>query len=126
MQACRRHLLASLWLALVAMLALALLPSVGHGLAGPGSGFAEVCTPQGMKLVSLSDGQEQPPPATTHMEHCTDCSAGLNAAALPPMPAAAALPAAAGGDALPPLLLHAPRTLYAWASAQPRGPPATR
>ena len=104
------------------MLALALLPTLSHALAGSGSGFAEVCTPQGMKVVTLADGEQRPSSASLHLEHCPYCVAGVGAAALPPAPLAIPLPPAE--PALqPPLFLQAPHTLFAWAAAQPRGPP---
>ncbi len=111
------------------MLALALLPSLSHALAharGGDSAWAEVCTPRGMRLVALdADGATDPAApvqAAGHLEHCPLCALGADTAALPPAPAAdLALPA--GASLLPPLFLLAPRTLFAWRSAQPRGPP---
>jgi hypothetical protein len=41
---------------------------------------------------------------------------------LPPA-AAPTLVLPLAGDSPPPLYLQAPRTLFAWATAQPRGPP---
>jgi hypothetical protein len=120
--AIRRHLRFAHWLALVAMLALSVLPTVSHALAGESNAFAEVCTPQGPKVVALADGEQQPSTASLHLEHCPYCVAGIGAAGLPPAPQALPLPPA---EAVlqPPLFLHAPRTLFAWAAAQPRGPP---
>src|SRR5262245_31384367 len=48
-----------LWLALVAMLALAVLPTLSHALAFArgGAAWAEVCTPQGMRLVAVDAAQ---------------------------------------------------------------------
>ncbi len=105
------------------MLALALLPTVSHALARSGTGFAEVCTPQGMKVVALADGERQPSTAATHLEHCAYCSAGFSAVDLPPPPPVLPVLNVAGSEA-PPLFLQAPTTLHAWATAQPRGPPA--
>lgn len=111
------------------MLALALLPTVSHALAfahGGKSNWAEICTPQGMKLVALDDapGAADTPPAQagSHLDHCPYCGLSGHATGLPPAPAAVpGLPA--GADAVPRLFLQAPRTLFAWRSAQPRGPP---
>ena len=119
-----------LWLALVAMLALALLPTVSHALAFArgGAAWAEVCTPQGMRLVSVDAAQAvdtgAPVQAAGHLEHCPFCALGADLPALPPAPAAA-LPLPLGSAEPPALFLHAPRTLFAWRSAQPRGPPFT-
>ena len=104
------------------MLALALLPTLSHALAGSSSAYAEVCTPQGMKVVALADGEQQPATASLHLEHCPYCLAGLALAGLPPTPLALPLPPAEP-VLQPPLFLRAPRTLFAWAAAQPRGPP---
>lgn len=111
------------------MLALVLLPTVSHALAfaqGGKTAWAEVCTPQGMKLVALDDapgaGDMTPPQGDIHLEHCPYCTLSGQSNAMPPAPPAA--PALlAGADALPLLFLQAPRTLFAWRSAQPRGPP---
>jgi hypothetical protein len=121
------------WIALLAMLALAVLPSVSHALAfarGGAAGWVEVCTPQGMRLVAVdaadaSAPAEPGPPlqAASFLEHCTLCTLALDVPALPaPEPAALLLPL--GRQALPWAFLHAPRTLHAWRSAQPRGPPS--
>ena len=127
MFAARRRRLTS-WLALVAMLAFALVPTLSRALAfagGAGSAWAEVCTPQGMKLVSTvaagadADGtlaQALP------LDHCSFCSlAGAGLAPPPAAPQVISLPLR--GAEPPPLFLHAPRTLHAWRAAQPRAPP---
>ncbi len=122
----------SAWLALWAMLAMALLPTVSHALAfarGGASNWVEVCTPQGMRLMAVAvadgaDGAPAPAPvqAAGHLEHCPLCALGGD---LPPLPAAA--PAALlppHSAALPSLFLQAPYAQQAWRSAQPRGPPS--
>lgn len=122
-----RHRLPA-WIALVAMLALALLPTVSHALAFArgGSAWAEVCTPQGMRLVALDASQTADPAAPVqaagHLEHCPFCALAADAPPLPPAPAAA-LPQPLAATAVPALFLQAPRPLFAWASAQPRAPP---
>lgn len=120
MHAVRRHLPFARWLALVAVAALVLLPTLGHAFAKGGGAFTEICTPQGMKWVSLDDGETAPAPSV-HLEHCVFCTA-----AVAPPPALCAPPPAAvpGGTAMPPRFLQAPRTAHAWAGAQPRAPPA--
>lgn len=118
-----------LWLALAAMLALALLPTLSHALAFArgASAWAEVCTPQGMRLVSVDVAQAvdtgTPVQAAGHLEHCPLCALGADTPPLPPAPPAA-LPLPLSAAEPPALFLHAPRTLHAWRSAQPRGPPS--
>jgi hypothetical protein len=119
----RRRLHALTWLALVGVLALALLPAVSHALAfaGVGGASAEICTPQGLKRIAL-DADPTPAPVVDHLEHCPFCKLGHDAPPLPPAPPALAEPLPPG-PGLPPLFLQAPRTLHAWATAQPRAPP---
>jgi hypothetical protein len=117
------------WLALVAMLAMALLPMVSHALAfsrGDAGRWAEVCTPQGMRLVLVdadSAVSDAPPvQAASHLEHCPSCALGADSLGLPPTHAPAPPQPLFPGH-VPLLFLHAPHTLFAWLSAQPRGPP---
>lgn len=113
------------WIALVAIWALALVPTLSRALdfaAGNGS-WAEVCTAQGPRLVSTDAGDDTPPQAVPSLEHCRLCPLALDSAA--PLPSAAVqLPLPVAGAEPPPLFLHAPRPLFAWRSAQPRAPPA--
>jgi len=126
----RKHLRGFVRLALAAMLALALLPSVAHALnflQGNSSSLAEICTPRGMQWVQLdvaaSEG-ERPSTAVDPMEDCPYCSRAMSVDGLPPPAQQPQLLPAADGDE-PPLFLRARRTPFAWASAQPRGPPQT-
>jgi hypothetical protein len=125
----RKQLRRFVWLAVTAMLALSLLPTVAHALSfakGDPGNLAEICTAQGSQWVSL-DGvpvdSDVPTTGIGHLEDCPYCSQASAAAGLPPLLPAMQLPARSGAHA-PPLFLHAPRTLFAWASAQPRAPPA--
>ncbi len=125
--ALRRRLQPLTWIALVAMLALALLPTLSHALVhargGPG-GWAEVCTPQGMRLVALDAADDAGVPAASpgSMEHCPYCAHAAGDAFMP-APAAPSADIRLPADTVPSLFLHAGRTLFAWASAFPRGPP---
>ena len=116
------------WLALLAMLALALLPSVSHAIAASRSkaSWGEICTHQGVQMVAQGDA-ENPAPITDaiigHMESCPFCGLSAGTLAMPPAPLTAAK-LAITGMAPPKLFLHAPRTLFAWRSAQPRAPPS--
>lgn len=115
------------WIALVAVLAFALLPTLSRAMAvAAGGGWTEVCTPQGMKWVSLDAAAAEdtaPVGAPASLDHCALC--GLSAEAAAPLPATAPPPLLPLRGAAPPsLFLQAPATLHAWRSAQPRGPPA--
>jgi hypothetical protein len=124
-------------MALLAILAVALLPTLSHARAhaleqGAG-GWAEVCTQQGPKRVAVdADGKlvdtvielaaDPSAVGAAHLQHCPLCALSFDAPALPAtLPAALPLPVA--DAAAPAAFLHAPRTLFAWRSAQPRGPP---
>jgi hypothetical protein len=126
--AVRHHLTRLSWLAILAMLALALLPTLARAMAlsqGEGSDWVEICTAQGMKRVAPdATGAIPPAPqsAPGHLDHCLFC--GLSAQGLGLLPAPAMLqdpPDVAAS--LPRLVLQGPRTLFAWCSAQPRAPP---
>lgn len=113
------------WIAIVAMLALALVPTISRAMAyaSGGSAWAEVCTPQGMQRV-FADGERMgtPPDGMPQIDPCHFCPlAAAGAAPLPMAAPALALPPA--GAELPSLFPQAARTLHAWRSAQPRGPP---
>jgi hypothetical protein len=133
MHTLRRRQPALAWIVVLALLAMALLPTLTHALTHLRDDritWVEVCTPQGMRLVSLASmahGDQAPTEplplqAAAHLEHCALCTLSQ------PLPA---LPAADGptigprptAHALPRPFLHALQTLHAWRSAQPRGPP---
>lgn len=120
-----RHRRLIAWIALVAMLALALVPTLSRAMAyaSGGSGWSEVCTPQGMQWVSVDSEQSSSPPDGTppQVDHCHFCQLASVGAAPPPA-SALALPVA--GAEPPRLFPQALRTVHAWRSAQPRGPPS--
>lgn len=125
----RKRLRSFAWLALLAMLAMALMPTVSHALAlakAPPGGWTEVCTPQGAQWVALDGspiGETVPAGGADHQLDCPYCRpASSLVGLLPTAPLQWQLPIA--GNAAPPLFFHAARTLFAWASAQPRGPPS--
>jgi hypothetical protein len=133
MSTLRRHAALPTWFVLLAIWALSLVPTVSQLLAAAapeGSVRAEICTPQGLRWVTLVAVDESAPVSTTapgeiptasHTDHCPLCRLQHDA---PPLPVATALPEPALGPAfVPSLFLHAPHTLPAWRRAQPRGPP---
>lgn len=122
----RLHLRPATWLALIAVLALAFAPTVSRALAFANgeAAWAEVCTPLGMKLQSVAAAGEEAPAADLgQVEHCGFCGFSAGAAPLPVLPTQG-LVLAAAVQARPSLFLQAPRTLFAWLSAQPRAPPS--
>lgn len=148
MHTLRRRSKGFVWLALAAMLAMALLPALAHARAASHAGqdgWAEVCTPRGTQWVEVdaaasgaTNGTSNGAPGAAvdgapagdaaqagladHLADCPACLPSLSAG-LPPSPWPAWRLPASGTDA-PPLFLHAPRTLFAWACAHPRAPPA--
>jgi len=128
MHRCRTRL--STWLALLAVLAMAVLPTLSHALAwsrGGNAAWAEACTPQGMRLVAVDTAADATPgapmQAAGHLEHCPLCALGSDLPLLPPAPQAA-LPVVVLPALVPARFLQAPHTPHPWRAAQPRGPPS--
>ncbi|HEV8689512.1 MAG TPA: DUF2946 domain-containing protein [Ideonella sp.] len=119
----RHHLRGLATIAFVAIFALALLPTVSRLLAHAtgSSAWAEICTPRGLKALSLDEGQKAPATAAAHLDHCPLC--GLAGSALAPPPIAVVWQTLAPARAMPRLFGAAPRPLHAWAAGRPRGPP---
>lgn len=113
------------WIACFAILLSALAPTWSHSFRSEvPTGWAEICSATGAKLIKLdepgkSSGEGSDAQA---MKHCPYCSTHATVLGLPPAP-----PTGLILDNLafhvPELFLAAPRTLFAWASAQPRAPP---
>lgn len=124
----RRHPL--IWLALAAMLAVALLPTVSHALAharGVAAAAAEVCTSQGLRRVPLQtaamDQGAAPVPAALPLAHCPLCTLAADHPGLPPAAPQAGL-RLPFDDVRLPARVAAPHALPTCRIAQPRGPPA--
>lgn len=111
------------WVRLLAllMLAVALLPAASRALAA-GEGWVELCTPQGMRWVSVQDKpSDEAPTAQALGEHCKLCQLQAQGLDLPPQPLLwAPLPVLAEA---PPAFYAAPQRLPVWRTAAPRGPP---
>lgn len=111
----------------MAIFALAVVPTVSRLLASQQAipAWAEICTPQGAKLLASAavDGESPAPApaAAMHLDHCPLC--GLSASPFAPAPAVTAVVGDAPVRTSPPLFSSAPRPLFAWAAARPRGPP---
>lgn len=133
-----RHL--TLWLALLATLAGSLAPSLSHALAAqglPNTLWAEICTAAGIKKVALGPvaaerkkidahaeaGEPAKPASTVHHDDCPYCRLQVELPALPyvadPLPLRLT-----DGLPFPTLYYQSRQSLFAWASAQPRAPPA--
>jgi hypothetical protein len=121
----RRLFRQATWLAIFAMLGLALAPTVSHALAasGPGNPWAEICSVAGGKVV-VADAAGSQADAGTHLGHCPLCGQLGSAPALPVAESSSTL-AVDGADFLPALFARSPSPLFAWAAAQPRAPPAS-
>ncbi|MCZ8076141.1 MAG: DUF2946 domain-containing protein [Paucibacter sp.] len=125
------------WVACAAILLSALAPAISHAVVQRDAAdvWVEICSVTGAKLVRLDTGSasavdsqqaDSPPPhesTPVHTyKHCPYCAIHSDGLGLPP-PAMAEPALLSLGHAVPALFLHAPRTLFAWASAQPRAPP---
>jgi hypothetical protein len=123
----RRRLQPLSWIALVAVLALALLPTLSHALAfmqGERAPWSEVCGAQ--RVPRGVAGAESGAPLAVHAasEHCAWC--GLSGSdLLPPSDAAPGLPVAGWREWLAAASAPAVDSRPAWAPALPRAPPAS-
>jgi Protein of unknown function (DUF2946) len=119
------HRIAS-WTAFVAVLMAALLPVVSHALGSRGDAVGvEVCTSEGSRWVQGSGAPGEPlAPLGAHgPDHCGYCTLHTDEPALPAASRAAGSVIAAL-RAAPAAFPRAARSTDAWASAQPRAPPA--
>ncbi|WP_295762906.1 DUF2946 domain-containing protein [Undibacterium sp.] len=125
-----KNKLITIWIACLAILANALVPSIASALAardGNAPSWAEICSTPiaglAAKKVGTSVALKLPGKIDTHTaKHCPFCLPHAGNFALAP----AALPCcavAAGHDAFPPLYYQAPSLLHSWVTANPRGPP---
>jgi hypothetical protein len=114
----RRRLHLFTWLALAAMLGLALAPSVSHALNAQQASnpFTAICS------ASNTGGQPADGGAAMRLEHCAMCVVAASAMGMPPAPVAV-LPVSEGAAYIPSLFLDAPRPLFAWRPPQARAPP---
>lgn len=124
MQWTRHKRTLSTWIATLAVLLAALVPSISHAIgSGQAASWIEVCSTQGSKWVLSDEREGDPAPAAHLLEHCPVCSLHAQALALPPVPPVLPLRLDLG-EAFPTAFLSAPTTLHAWLSAPPRAPPA--
>ena len=126
------------WAALWAMIAMAIMPTISHAIvrfSEPADApmVMEVCTTRGVERISMNPGlqlmdQSADAGSKTHpashdliSEHCPMCGQSGHSALPPPSQTLLKLPGIS--DAPPRLFLLAPRPLFAWLQARPRGPP---
>ena len=122
----RLHRALTAWVAILAVLLAALVPTISHAWAARSdAALLQVCTSGGATWQPTEGAVRDPGPAPTgaHLfEHCRYCSLHANDLAIPAAPLAA-LPAPLLPHLLPAAFLAAPRTLFAWRPAQARAPP---
>lgn len=108
-------------LALVATLALALLPTLSRAMAaGDASGpWAEICSSTGVKPLT----DPTPTQAAGHLDHCPLCTLQDSLPALPAAQHTACVPTDASAHTGPSVRTPRP-TAVPWSLATPRGPPA--
>lgn len=118
------------FIALVAMLLMALAPTVSKVVASERSnaGLVEVCTAEGMKWVAVSgvsqfdSGSQDKTPISAH-DHSGDCPyCSLQTAKLLTS-TSHSFTTTPVESPLPPLFYQASKPLFAWAQARSRAPP---
>lgn len=127
----RRRPLA-VWIAILAILANALAPSISHALAARSAQSAwvgEVCATDrsgaALALLAAAAAGDEDRESSAHSMAgaCPYCAPHAGDAGLPPS-ATAVLRGAPLRQRLPSLFLSSPRPLFAWAATRSRGPPA--
>ena len=118
------------WIALVAMWAMALFPTVSHALAAQRGAnlWTEICTPQGMRQVArLEEGKadpaNSPAQATVHLKHCPFCLTQSVGLGMPPAGLQVLVPVVTTAAVQQPAL-QAPPAHDAGCNAQARAPPS--
>lgn len=117
------------WMACLAILLVALAPSISHALAATSEAQAwtEICTATGIKLVKVTDEQAGKSFFTQkhdeHYEDCPFCRIDNHAFTLPPGPATVRV--AEPWVRPPPAFLYQapPLRLSAWPARRTRAPP---
>lgn len=121
----------TVWIACLAILLNALVPSLASAMAvrdGAMPSWAEICSTTTITAAAANPSNKATPATSTSGEdqhaakHCPFCLPHAGNFALPPaiIPCCAV---AAGHDAFPILYYQAPSLLFSWVTANPRGPP---
>jgi hypothetical protein len=118
------------WIACLAILFNAFAPMLSHAMGTRAAAGAsvmlemEVCTAMGMEMQKVAVGDpDDGAGLQKNPNHCASCVAHAATHGLPPPMPAVFVPAA-GRAAWPPLYYQSSRSLFPWALAQPRAPPA--
>jgi hypothetical protein len=122
----------------MAMVAMAIMPTISHAIVRFSEPVGvpmvmEVCTTRGVERISMAPGLQLTDPSKgvgsktlpashdLNAEHCPMCGQSGHSV-MPPL-AQSLLKLPGLSDAPPRLFLLAPRPLFAWLQARPRGPP---
>lgn len=134
MQPIRRLFRQATWLALVAIFALALAPTLSHALAasGPGNPWAEICTDAGgrtlvaasLEPAAAADAGDAQTSLPAHLGHCPLCGPSAQALALP-LSSAGAVRGVSSDSLVAVQVQVAPARRSVWPPAQPGAPPAS-
>jgi Protein of unknown function (DUF2946) len=124
----RLHRRVAAWLAILALLAGALAPTVAQArmAGGDRADWLEICTTTGMVWVKADAGDvasqaDGPPADNSASAHCPWCTLSAGGNGLPPAEIAFAAPVVLAE--LPPAFYRTPLTDTVWATAQSRAPP---
>ena len=124
----RQNLRSLAWLACLAILLNALMPTIAHAVAASQDEpalWGVICSASGTKFVPAPFDLPADKKSDTGsmMAHCPYCL--MHAGSAGPLPQAPSMPIApALKHVMPELFYLAPYPLFAWATAQPRAPPA--
>lgn len=114
------------WVAFLAIFGLVFAPTISHAvaLATTGGAWTDICSAQAEapRGDPSAPADQRLPVAGDHFQHCPLC--GLGASPVLPPDAATPVTPSALREGLPTLAGSSPQPLFAWASAQPRAPPA--
>lgn len=109
---------------MIGVLFSALAPTISHAMAASSDSVdtVQICTMNGMKLVSVTDSPAGKTILDDHVfKHCPYCVMHSGGAALPTKPVIFAFVAPAAS--YPPLFYQSAVPLLSWTAAAPRGPP---
>lgn len=117
-----------IWIACLAILLNALVPSISHALSAMhgASKVVEVCSTAGTKLLAIDQAAPDSSPIDStlhHLEHCPFCLTHAGTFALPAATLTTPFAVMGGYDLFPSLFYHSPTPLFSWSGAHPRAPP---